>query len=349
MNKIKKGKEIILLDPLNKNTSHVYFNASILIGLLDCNMAVSCILKKSHLDQLKRIIDHKKITTIKKESFFLGCVSAIFNLLRKSSFRRNHIILLSYDNTIVPLLLIFFYPILSSNKLSLITHNNLQTITSNLIKKRIHIFLIKLYKATPIVLTKYMHEKYKSNFNNINVILFIHPNYKNILDFEKNNNLLRNNRLTIAVIGRQAKLLKGFIEGLDFSRWENIDFIVSLKEIDRNTKNNLLVFKERLSFDDYYSILSFSDFCLFANDESVLNRASGILIDCISLGCPIISSNQGHFEEFSELNIGFNYTNYDEILSIFDKIQSHNYKRDNFKKSFIKAQEYSTFDKNIFI
>ncbi|APG65041.1 hypothetical protein LPB136_06570 [Tenacibaculum todarodis] len=339
----KKLSDIdLVLDPIN-TTGHVYFNTLILKSITTSNTKnIPFICKAAQKQQIEEIYKHNNFKTTEKQTFLLGSFSIFFKMLFKSIFKKKNILLLTIDNTIFPILLILFYPFLFRNNFSIILHNNLQTITKVKSKRVLHKIVNRLYKPNIIVLTKYMFTAYKDVFSLSKVQLLPHPNYKELIRFNLKPQVLKGEKVKIVVLGRQAKLLEKLLLTPGFSKWNNIEFVISLPGSNhKNYSDTITIINKKLSFDEYYSILSLANFCLFANDSSVIERASGILIDCVSLECPVLSPIDGHFKEYKDFNIGFQYKDYKELVSLFNLISEKKTSRLNFKNGFIKAQQYS--------
>jgi hypothetical protein len=194
-----------------------------------------------------------------------------------------------------------------------------------------------------------MEQVYKSNVGNTELcILLPHPNYtfflKNIDTKEK---ILYSPKINIVLLGRQTYLLLDFMETLDFSKYPNIHFTIACSEADTRDifSDEVTIFREKLPFSHYYSVFDQADFCLFASDRTVENRASGIFMDCISLNCPIIAPKKGHFLEYKSYNIGYLYNDYNELSNIFDLINHLEIRRDCFLNGFTNAKAYSSLSK----
>lgn len=337
---------IILIDPINKGYNHVYFNATFLSCFSEHPFFIG---HRSHVEKVKDLVPGRYLC-IQDSAFSIGILRNFLILLRKSIFTRGKIFFLCMDNTLLPILLILGYPLLFTNTISLVIHNNLTTLTENKLKRLLHRAVARLYKARIFVLTKKMEQVYKSNIKNTDSCIYlIHPNYKKLLngiDFEED--VLVRSKINIVLLGRQVPILMDYMKQVCYSKYSNIHFtfVYSNSDKDDAFHSNVTILKEKLSFAHYYSLLGQADFCLFASDKSVENRASGIFMDCITMGCPVIAPEMGHFLEYKEFKLGFLYKNYNDLPVIFDLIDHSEIRRDNFVDNFVDAVVYSSINKS---
>jgi hypothetical protein len=143
----------------------------------------------------------------------------------------------------------------------------------------------------------------------------------------------------------QSKLMVHWLKETDFSEYANIKITLVYSgeiNLEKRALANVTIIKKRIPYNEYYSILKNADFCLFALDKTNKNRASGILMDCISVKCPVIIPNIGHFLEYKFYDIGFVYEYLTEIKSILKKIDNNNIRRDDFQDRFNEALKYSS-------
>ncbi len=332
-------RDIVFLDPINKGYSHVYFNASIL-SLFKAVPGKTILI--GDRGQVRNVLtlakaDNIAPSFISVKSALKRKVLALFLTLLKSVFRSKDICFLSFDNTIVPLFLITFRPLLFRSRLTLIVHNNLDTLLKNPLKRRLHRIALSLYNGRSIVLTKKMYEIYSDLFPQIRCAFLPHPNYIGLIKFSYKRNLVNTGTINILLLGRQAKLLTSVLPKLNLERHKNITFITSLSSENYPLHiPNVKFLPRKPDFDEYYTLLREADFVLFANDDDLANRASGILIDCISLSCPIIGPAKGHFLEFGS-EFGFLYDSYSSLRGVLEKINDGKIKREMYVHKFSNA------------
>jgi len=332
-------RDIVFLDPINKGHSHVYFNASILSLFKAVPGKTILIGDRGHVRNVSTLAKAGNIAPffINEKSALKRKVYALFSTLLKSAFRSKDICFLSFDNTIVPLFLITFCPLLFRSRLTLIIHNNLDTLLKHPLKRRLHRMALSLYNGRSIVLTKKMYEIYSGLFPKIRCEFLPHPNYIGLIKYNRKSNLVNTQTINILLLGRQAKLLTSVLPKLNLGRYENITFITSLSSENYPLHvSNVRFLPEKPDFDEYYTLLGEADFVLFANDDALENRASGILIDCISMNCPVIGPNKGHFVEFGP-EFGFLYNSYSNLEGIFENINDRKIKREMYIDKFSDA------------
>jgi len=306
------------------------------------------ICESGHAEKLKSIVPAFKYIIYSAGGTTARIFKSVLILLQRASFKKNDIIFLSFDNTLVPLLSIILYPLLFRNSLSLILHNNLKTLKTNKFKRFVYLLMVKIYKAKPYVLSKEMKRIYDFHITpSVKCTLLPHPNYIHLIEFNKVKGLLISRAKTnVVILGRQAQLITPFLENHKLSQFVNVHFTIACSgPVPVIKDGNVTVLNKRLNYDEYYSLLSEADFALFALDKTVEYRASGILMDCISLQCPIIAPCTGHFLEYKEMGIGYFYNDYNELDNIFNTINSSDRKSvESFKLNFKDALQYSTPD-----
>jgi hypothetical protein len=315
----------LLIDPLNKTSSHLFFNVSVISGIVKTDKT-ALIGDLSHIEELKPIQPELNYLPYGPSGVLNGIFKSLYILTGKAAFRKRNILFLCFDNTIIPLVLIMLYPVLFRSCLSLIIHNNLTTLKTNKIKRFVYRLMVTVYKANVYVMSKQMKRIYDLDVESINKsILLPHPNYSRLVKFDKAEGLLTDsNKINVIAVGRQAKLIIDFLRDFPLESFTNIRFtIVHREKIKAFESKNVTIINKRLTYDEYYTMLSEANFALFALDNTVEHRASGILMDCISLQCAVIAPCTGHFLEYENMGIGYFYTNYADLKNIFQTINSN--------------------------
>ena len=266
-------------------------------------------------------------------------------LTARSFFKKGRILFLSLDNFAVPLLLLLLYPCLFRNSVSFIIHNNLTTLITNRFKAFLHNLVVKIYKAKIYVLTNEMKRIYDTEVARNNASICIpHPNYDELIKISPAQDILQGGKINIIILGRQAKIIAPWLNSQQLDAYQNLHFTITYsgKLIDWIKSDNITVISEKVSYNEYYSILLQADFTLFAMEDKASNRASGILMDSISMRCPVIAPRLGHFLELQNYGIGFFYNDYSELKNILALINEKGTRRVQYNEEFKEALNYST-------
>lgn len=339
-------RDVVAIDPLNKQRSHIYFNASFLVSYQET--LARFIADSAHVDQVTNIIGSVAASRVRTRKGSWGTVKVLVAMLKYCLLKRRQVFFLAFDNTICPLFMIIAFPFLFGNKLYIITHNNLRSWHKSKMKRALHRLMYHLYRMEVVVLTEEMKKVYEELIPKRQAKLVPHVNYSTIINY-KDIPILTFDKLNIVLLGRHAKMFAPTLFGMDTRQFNNLCFTVvstaTTSELFHglsDAKTNFRIIERRLNYDEYYSIIAQSDYVLFADDPSVYNRASGVLIDALSLRSSIIGPRTGHFEELNKFNIGFLYSNHEELHSIFLKINNDIIAKANFTGNIERALKYTT-------
>lgn len=349
-------KNIYVLDPICRNNVHFSFNLSILknvdIVKNESKINFACYSSNSRIidscNKLGISVDEVKETSnyiIRIFRFFLR------SFYSKTILNADRILLLAIDNTLLPLLFIsniLLLPFLFK-KITIISHNNLYSIKSNLFKRIIMRLFLFSYQPKVLLLYPSLVDEFKSVIDFNNLFGCFHQNYRE--EIKENYRLDRalNEKIdkekTILITGGHSN---NFIQMIN----SNIDKIknetfqkenrITIKYISNIvldvTEINLITFervKKPNDMNAYYNMILNVDFVLFPINEMANSRASGVLVDALSVGTNFIGPNIGHFKDInSKYDIGFLYNNYSELFSLFNEL-CHLNKSDNFRKKNI--------------
>lgn len=328
-------KETIIVDFLNKGTSHRNFNQSFLSAIQPDKTIFYA--NNSHLNG----IDAQHPTRAIKEGkqpWFLQLIKIFF----KSSItvKSKNLIFLATDNYFIPALLLSFFPFFLNKNLTIILHNNVGPLVSNSKKRLLFKVASSVLKIKFIALTKNGRDAMKSvGFKNTHFIP--HMNFTHFKTEKTPVNIeFPASSINIVLIGRQAKFfIEKMLPKIDISFLKNIRFITLYKGEILNKSNNIIQIKDWLESNQLNYILSKADFSFFQN-QNVKYRPSGILLDSITNFCPIIAPDVGHFSETKEFEVGFYYEKISDLLKILTTINNNNIKRDTISlKGFNTLQE----------
>lgn len=321
-----KLKKIIVIDFLNKGNSHANFNDSFLKSISNSN--VTFVGNLSHVKNLKT--KGVKYKPVKESSKFWQIQILLIFIVGCFSFKRKNIVFVCSDNYIVPFLTTIFFSFFIGKKITMILHNNITPLLKSS-KKRIPLKVItKLFAFNMVCLTlegqKSMQEK---GFGNTSFIP--HMNFSHIEIPAKPVDIsFPENKTNVVFIGRQAKFfVEKMMPLIKLDNLTHLNFIILYQE--EITIDSTVITQIKNWIDDHQLnfILKTADFSFFHNYE-VQYRPSGVLLDCITHSCPIIAPRYGHFNEFSNSGIGYFYSNIEELIILFQKLNNDKIKRSNF-------------------
>jgi len=249
--------------------------------------------------------------------------------------RKSRYIFLANEMTLFPIILVCLYPFISFNKpaFNLILHNNLVTLQKSNTKRIFFRFFFKLYEPKCYVLAPFLEKDYYRLFGEQLVQSVWHPNYSEVI-----------NRFRILRTGSNMKIRVGvakthqgdekFIASL-FSLSLKLKFSVHLVSpsinFDPDVGSELYRVENLDSLEEYYSFLSEMDIMAFPIDEDLNKRASGVLMDCLSLGKSFIGPKLGMFKDISEqYGLGILYEDYENMKNI--SALKREFNRDKWKR-----------------
>jgi|GEM_PF-4031496 len=333
----------IFIDPINRNNSHLYFNTKSILNDQKSGNKMSTILisEESLCKNINRILTDIKGYRVKGTKANLLIIKTYITLLSHKR-KYDKITFLCLDNTIIPFLLLSSSFIFRNNKIIIYIHNNIDTLLNNRLKRLLHTLMLYFVEPEVVLITEKMHEEYITLFPKARTKLIPHYNYADVLEkIYPNTGLLDSKKCNISIVGRQAKLFrKNEMEKIAKMRFRTVqvNFFGISKIVDND---GLFFFEEKLKDNDYFSVIQNSDFVLFADDITSINRASGVLMDTISLKTPFIAPNYGHYQEYAKFDVGLLYNDYDELLDILRKVEINRIKPQDFV-GFNRALLYSS-------
>lgn len=313
--------EIVVIDLINRNSSHSSFNNYFLNSLCIKYDRVKLIANSSHIDklELENLRLQKNPVNEISRIWFIQLIFLFFKLFR--NYKDEKIVILAQDNYFTPLLFILFFPFYKNKEQIIFFHNNLENL---LIKKKRIIFqlYLKIYQPKIICLTKTAYFKTKNLFSLTEVYYIQHPHYKveknldtkNLVDFNEQ-------KINIIVLGRQAKLfVQHNLPSISQHNFKHLLFHVFIEDFNLVKKiKNIQLYPYRPNKKQFAYLFSHADYTFFNNKNSQY-RASGLLMDSISFKCPIIGPKTGHFHEIANDNIGVHYNDEEELIFRLDEI-----------------------------
>ena len=320
-------ESIVLVEPLCWKKIHYAFNRSI-IGGLSSNRLLSIIGDRDYV-RLFEHIEHKTSIRYRNASFFelLRRYVFVFRTLRKYRFAKK--IFLSFDNIIFPVFVVLLQRLLANSSNFVIMHNNLPGLVRSRWKRWLMRTAITKGNFAILSLTQENHKYCQLFFSDSRSVYLPHPLYLPQNNSNQCDSMEGVNHKFV-FIGRQADLAveSGFIYQFvtilnEIAAAHNVEAEVivasaaysKIINVETNSKLSLKRITHYLSFDEYSSLIECATFVVFPDSSMNKLRASGVLIDCISLGTPFLAPSYGHFVEFR--NCGLSYS---DILDLREKL-----------------------------
>ena len=333
--------KVIIFDPVSTGKSHYTFNNSMIKIITEANSvsSVSILLSQTHSFKLhssetsestkiKNIygINNSKIN--KNRFHFLVCsVIAYLHLIRKIiKYNPKSLFILAADNLYSPFFLLIIKFIFNINTYVFL-HNNLESVKNSNFKKKL---LIKILNkgVKGICLSKFVMRNAKQLLNNnSNLLYFPHPSYSHILrGILGERNKFENDFL---LLGRHSVFFteNNFHKKL-FSICDDLDnqksIVISIRKdcLSKKQRKNIQIteYDFPMKDDKYWRLLLKSKFLIIPPQSASRITASGVHIDAISAGVPVIAPDSGTFAE--------NIPNLGKVLL---------YNKDNLKEVFRRA------------
>ena len=326
------NKNIIsVIDLISINNGHEMFNFSILNELnLSVNEKVNFFSMESN-DKIFKRIKKSNIQLIKIKENYSYVFRTIFFFYKNIVLNKSKkIVFLAFDNSLLPLLFLlnFLFLLFQNKKITIILHNNILTYKKNKLKKTIFKIFINIYKPKIIVLAPFIKNEFDQLFSYNNIICCFHQNYKHLLEkniINLNSSKLLKPKIRVAISSTHSKVfLKHKLYDL-IKNEQDDSFFVSYVGEKINYDSKFFVNIERpTNLSDYYKYIKNSDFIFFPIDGDLNSRASGVLIDALSLGVNFIGPKIGHFKDINEsFGLGILYENYNELQNIFLNLRNH--------------------------
>lgn len=368
--------KITVFDPINIGLSHASFNYTTIRSLLNAKHieSVDIILSKSQLKQnlFLKIQDDAKVKSIirinrsKKalsnssekdgkirylREFILSYIELIKNIKKN---KPEAIYILALDN-LYSLLFLFFLKRFCKVKIFIFLHNNIENckhsrlklvVWAKLLKKNIH----------GIVLSEFVYRRARELFKkNINLNLLPHPNYSHIVgkikkEFDKI-------EIDFLVLGRHSNFFcednfgSKVLEQINKVK-PNKTYTLLIKKGCLNTSlpKNIIVheYDFPISYFQYWEFLKKSKFLIIPPKSQTRITASGVHLDSITAGIPVIAPEQGAFaENVSEQGacLLYNETNIQDVFAHALQMSINEYKTIN--KEIEEMSDYLSLRMNV--
>lgn len=323
--------KITVIDFLSKSSSHLNFNKSFLQAIPNNYEVSNFIGNQSHFN----LLSTKSINAITIDKDQKAWTYRVMLLFFKAMFKSNkNITVLAFENYLFPILCVVCFPFILRKKLTLVLHNNVPGLIKSRIKSIPFKLFIKIFNPQLICLTKKMNDELNKMGFKESSVWIPHMNYRHLGNNSSNNHSISfdSKKINIVLLGRQAKNFSHYtLPKLKSVVFQNIVFHLFHTEIEPSQNKGVIIHSIRPSQEEYLAILNICDFCFFP-DLNVGYRPSGILLDCIGNYCPVIAPKDGHFEEFSDNNIGFFYES-KSLIKTLKEIDNANYDKDYFGKN----------------
>ncbi len=327
--------KITIIDFLSKGSSHLNFNKSYIAAIPKHLQIHNFIGNQSHFSLLEK--NGFNNNTINKDNLSWHLrVTLLFFLLIANS--RKNITVLAFENYLLPVLFILFFPFFLNKRITMVVHNNVPGLKRKGLKTLPFKLFIKILNPKLICLTSKMKEEMNELGYEKNTVWIPHMNYKHFGESLNSKSTIHfeNEKVNVVLFGRQSKLfIEHTLPQIKDIKFKNLLFHVFSDELKESNNENVIIHKFKPSQLEYQSLLRNCDYAFFP-DLNVNFRPSGILLDCISSHCPIIAPNEGHFSEFSNDKIGWLY-NQNNLISILFEIDKSIIKRSNFPKENFNA------------
>lgn len=350
--------EITVIDPICVNNDHFLFNLSVL-NKTEFLKPVSRIRFWAYESNASILTNCKQlgynVFPLKEySSYFKRIFVSFFRIFwSKSPFKAEKIIFLAIDNTLIPLFFLinlFLIPFLFK-KISIVSHNNLHSAKTNFFKRILLRSFLYCYQPRVILLSLSLADEFKKVTRYNKVFGFLHQNF---LEFTSNCEVKKNisghgdlikifvahshSGFFIEIINRNIELIREKTTNIA----KNVLFEY-ISETNLEVVNiNSIVFK-RISrprdMATYFGLVVDADYIFFPMEMIGNTRASGVLMDALTVGTSFIGPNVGHFKDLnSEYNFGFLYNDLNELFSLVADIAngkvSSEFNEDKFKTFF---------------
>lgn len=366
--------EICVIDPICKNNEHFMFNLSLLKYFSTHNSD-----KKANFfcyESNNLIIDECRklnVTPISKKDYSSSHIKRVstffFNVFYSGKvLRSKKIVLLAIDNTVIPLLFIlnlFLLPFFHK-KIVIISHNNLYTLKTSKGKRILFKIFLTLYQPKIIFLSPCFADEFREKIYKKNIYGYFHQNFQNIISnlYTIVNKKKEDNNNEYSKVILVSKSYVGFFLSLFNDNYEkfndhNLNTGIKVKyisDVELGFLPNASISFERVNIpkdmETYFNLINASDFVFLPENFIANHRASGVLMDSLSLKTNFIAPAVGHFKDiYDKYNIGFVYNNPEEFVDIINEILNNKIKSDineNHYKTLISETDSDVVAKLVF-
>lgn len=319
------------IDLVSRNNGHFIFNLSIFYSLSKVDnfyFNFYCLDSNLNIEKKGNLFNLCLIKVKDKGSYFWTTVIGFYKSVLNNNSKK--IIFLTFDNSLHPLLCLLLYPVnlIRKKKITVLLHNNITTFKNVKWKKNLFNFFLKVVQPKIVLLSPFLLEEFKNLFDYDNVHYTFHQNYKELLKseaFNLNENKLIKNKVIVSLSSSHSKIFSSreihnhLANAFVFKKKGLIRFVND--NVSEKNESHIEQLSRPKCILDYYSYIYSSDYMFFPLDFEANHRASGVLMDALSVGVSFIGPNTGHFKDINtNFDVGLLYDKYSDLPNIFDSL-----------------------------
>jgi hypothetical protein len=308
----------LVFDPFTINISHLSFNITIIRSIVGIPKVNSVKVLLSNTQTKNKVFDEIKSNdktkfedslansrlNKNKFTFLLFTITSYFKLLFSLiTYKPDTLFVLSSDNLYGPILLRIIINIFKLD-VYIFLHNNIENSKSSYLKKTIWSSLL-IKRTHGIVLSEFVLNRSINLFSNsLNIHLLPHPSYAHLVnDIELQND---KTKIDFLLLGRHSKY---FYEN-DFAKTFFADFLkkegenkikIALRKSNLNVYENdkieFIEYEFPITDEEYWDLLKRTKFLIIPPQSKTRITASGVHIDAITMGVPVLAPKKGTFLE----------------------------------------------------
>lgn len=308
----------LIFDPTSINISHLSFNITIIRSILGIPKVNTVKVLLSDTQTKNKIFDEIKSNdktefedslansklNKNKFTFFLFTITSYFKLLFSLiNYKPDTLFVLSSDNLYGPILLRIIRNLFKLD-IYIFLHNNIENSMSSSLKKTIWSSLL-IKRTHGIVLSEFVLNNSINLFSNsLNIHLLPHPSYAHLVnDIELQND---KTKIDFLLLGRHSeyfyendfanKFFNKFLEIGDKSKIK-IALRKSKLNVFKNEKIEFIEYEYPITDQEYWDLLKRTKFLIIPPQSKTRITASGVHIDAITMGVPVLAPKKGTFSE----------------------------------------------------
>lgn len=350
--------KLLVFDPINIGYSHLAFNRTLLEALIQSDVvnSIDLMLSRSQTEEqsIKKLIENKKIQKVfalnnfqeykrinswksSRVQLTTRLINSYFSLIKQFWISKpKAIFLLSSDNT-VSIVFLFILKYLFRAKIFIFLHNNIENCKNS--KRKLAMWRRLLSRNfTGILLSRFALTKSRELFQKeVNLVFLPHPIYDNIVDSKIKNSVKM--KYDFLVLGRHSNFYSKnnfedyLIDAVDkFDADRNVILLIKKNCVKSLQSRNLTVkeYDFPLSNEKYWEMILTSRFLIIPPQAAQRITASGVHLDTITAGTPIIAPQEGAFTENVHLDgkkLLYNVNNINSILENALQMKNDDYNK----------------------
>ena len=326
------------IDLSSKDNGHLVFNLSILYEYktrINNNFIFFCFPSNIDIINWCKELEIQNVVLKEPNNYLLRTLINFYRTVVCEKSKK--IVLLAIDNSLIPFLFLInsIFIILARKKITIILHNNLETLYRVKWKRLMFKIFLKIFNPKLITLSPFIQKELHKCLNYSNIPIVFHQNYIDLFNDVFKFKLRRNNeeRIIISISSSHSRILiKELSQNKSFfgNQIKHLEDRIRINYISMDTFDAKYIFliKNMRPNDiyDYYQYIYNSDYMLFPIDNSSNKRASGVLMDTLTLGVGFIAPNVGHFKDIKKnFNIGILYDDYSNLIEILCNLKKNNF------------------------